>query len=503
MADLLIDVRAIHNTASSPVNRLPAELLIDIFSVVSRSESGYGEDVGVLRVSHVCGRWRSIAMGCASVWSNVSITPGVGPYNLIGLFLRRSGGIPVSLQLHNFDGHDEDSQRAWSTYCSSLDAAFRDNLRIREIVLLSSISTVRHSIFSILANYSAPKLDSLKVEKEVYGRITVDFPGLFRKPLPSLRNLDVEGIIASPNTLVTSLTNLTLRRGGTGLKLSTLLDFLEKNPKLEYLHLDAYNAQDVHDIPERKLTLHHLRTFLLDGCTSEVILSHLVLPSVSLVRTAGRDIRGRELGIFQLFPPRSYWSQLSNLLEDTLHLTVSSSHKGVAVECVNHQGDLFYASGDAKYGNNDDTTASLKNIPFTDIKYLSLRISEPPDELRVALWRVMFSNLAQLEKLELGNVIAHDVFTALTGGLLLCPQLSTIELHIEDTASNKSGKGKGGENGPKETLARLLSLLENRKGNVKRVRLKVCKEAVLVCESAIPVLEQAVEDLDFEVEDDL
>ncbi|KAI0373332.1 hypothetical protein BV20DRAFT_918936, partial [Pilatotrama ljubarskyi] len=71
-----------------PINRLPAEILVEIFKHVRHS---LGEIADIVNVSHVCKLWRSIALGAPELWTVFSINK----LDVIAAFLQRSRARPI------------------------------------------------------------------------------------------------------------------------------------------------------------------------------------------------------------------------------------------------------------------------------------------------------------------------------------------------------------------------------------------------------------------------
>jgi hypothetical protein len=69
ICDLEEDIAELRNcfNAVSPAHRLPVELLMTVFSFVSRFATGSE----MLGVSHVCKRWRTIALDCPHLWAEL------------------------------------------------------------------------------------------------------------------------------------------------------------------------------------------------------------------------------------------------------------------------------------------------------------------------------------------------------------------------------------------------------------------------------------------------
>ncbi|KAL1947442.1 hypothetical protein VTO73DRAFT_14403 [Trametes versicolor] len=78
-------LRSIHNLVA-PVNSLPPELLIMIFSLA-------GDDL--VSVTHVCQHWRDVALHAPGLWTHVGNTSPEG----VKTYLRRSKELPLDISL--------------------------------------------------------------------------------------------------------------------------------------------------------------------------------------------------------------------------------------------------------------------------------------------------------------------------------------------------------------------------------------------------------------------
>ncbi|KAH7327617.1 hypothetical protein B0J17DRAFT_680360 [Rhizoctonia solani] len=97
-------VEKMRNLFSAPVNTLPDEILTHIFHLAIGTQSPHtiGEDVlptGSLAISQVCMRWRQIAFDSKSLWSCIQISPSHQLISLGGIFAKRSGDMPLTVQV--------------------------------------------------------------------------------------------------------------------------------------------------------------------------------------------------------------------------------------------------------------------------------------------------------------------------------------------------------------------------------------------------------------------
>ncbi|KAJ3819525.1 hypothetical protein F5880DRAFT_1090702 [Lentinula raphanica] len=83
------------------VNRLPTEILTEIFLNVRDTATGYTTTIteGLWPISHVSRKWRNVAISMPQLWSNISIgvieTPAKNELQLLNTALARSGSHPL------------------------------------------------------------------------------------------------------------------------------------------------------------------------------------------------------------------------------------------------------------------------------------------------------------------------------------------------------------------------------------------------------------------------
>jgi hypothetical protein len=114
-----------------PIHTIPPELVGEIFaksledsmqpisqsapSVTMRSE------VSPFTLSHVCKRWRDLALSMSTLWSSIAIyEPKMGHIPLVDLWLRRAGDLPLALCLlqsgNRKNTHHESTEQVLSLF---------------------------------------------------------------------------------------------------------------------------------------------------------------------------------------------------------------------------------------------------------------------------------------------------------------------------------------------------------------------------------------------------
>ncbi|KAI0056329.1 hypothetical protein BV25DRAFT_1627708 [Artomyces pyxidatus] len=91
----------------APISRLPPEVLAIIFESCTWAENLFSlrdhegfppEQIGWMKVSHVCRRWRQISLGHAALWSDINNQFMSQP--LLDMMVQRSARHPASLSLN-------------------------------------------------------------------------------------------------------------------------------------------------------------------------------------------------------------------------------------------------------------------------------------------------------------------------------------------------------------------------------------------------------------------
>ncbi|KAF9014512.1 hypothetical protein BDZ89DRAFT_448125 [Hymenopellis radicata] len=90
--------RSIQYIRSSPIRRLPTEVLGIVFASACTSFQR-GEYKTPLSISLVCSKWRDLALSTPSIWTHIYIAPHSGGLDVYEHFLERCGNIPISVKI--------------------------------------------------------------------------------------------------------------------------------------------------------------------------------------------------------------------------------------------------------------------------------------------------------------------------------------------------------------------------------------------------------------------
>ncbi|KAI0317232.1 hypothetical protein OF83DRAFT_1083745 [Amylostereum chailletii] len=290
--------------AASPILYLLPELLAHIFSFCaldaasppsSRRPSSLPESkLAWVVVTHICRRWRQVALDYPLLWSNIVFD--LGPSWAIEMLARaRNSGVVFDLRL---------------PYITAKEGRWARNLLVAHLHHTTTV-TLRGSASEVdavaeLLSTPAPALEELRIEPDhyVFGEIPMALPPtLFAGKTPHLRSVFVrycalpwpfpalgEGLSSFGMWLPDPFSPFESHRVQCP-SLSHLLDTLERMPNLETLHLanclpdtraDSYSPQAV-ELPR-------IAWLGLEGPAVDCrnLLSHVSIPS-----TAQLSIRAR------------------------------------------------------------------------------------------------------------------------------------------------------------------------------------------------------------------
>ncbi|KAG2015325.1 hypothetical protein CC2G_008608 [Coprinopsis cinerea AmutBmut pab1-1] len=165
----------------SPVSRLPAEVLSEIF--VWRASPTEKPRMWVPSITHVCASWREIALNFPPLWSTIhGPAQNMGP-SWLATFLERSKGAPLSIhsQIDDFPNQDE---AAISRVRHILANTLKETHRLRHVFLSGDLSLPwrRNGISAFLVyrmTSPAPLLTKITVHNSLSYRRGIVLPSPF------------------------------------------------------------------------------------------------------------------------------------------------------------------------------------------------------------------------------------------------------------------------------------------------------------------------------------
>ncbi|KAI0262696.1 hypothetical protein BC834DRAFT_372336 [Gloeopeniophorella convolvens] len=286
--------------ALMPIALLPPEILSQIFHVLSLVHPSKTSTLGVIRMSHVCKTWRSVALGDMLLWRRVPFNLG---WSCTREVLARSGRTQLILA-HYFDvlgGKDKRSN-------------ILPGLMPRMERLSLSFLAYERSYIKELLNSPAPVLENVRLEfaSSPHDSSLVDGPALFGQSAPRLREITLVCVSIPWDRFPRSpLVNLNVDFApaypvGSPFTMDSLLDLLSHCAgTLERLTLRCcLPTSQLRPIQHRTVSLIQLKRITLMGRTTDmaITLQSLELPSDTMMQLQCADRIREESDLFPILP---------------------------------------------------------------------------------------------------------------------------------------------------------------------------------------------------------
>ncbi|KAK7045633.1 hypothetical protein VNI00_007466 [Paramarasmius palmivorus] len=417
-------LRGLRNSLQ-PVNRLPPEILSDIFMLskqhlpsflpLVRGGIRYFENHSWLAVLHVCRHWRGVVARCPALWGTIdNLRGGVCPQTC----LKRSRGAPVDVFLSITGPEFKPIQP------ELVDALIPHIPRFRQFHVNTDGWFDPTPIYASLKE-SAPNLTSLSIVtkgRDVVGGV---LPAIFNDHMPQLRQLTLEHFTSWPATYFTNLTHCCLfdqwdATATSRPTTSQFLDFLASSPGLEELALvragpTRLQSDDFPSVspPSRIVELPKLKELSIgDWPSSQSIarlLSHLSLPSTTQMYFWGQqfptggssDTDAITLASF-LPSDLSHIQPLLDLREIWITRMPDTWARG---ECpfVAVLNQTLYLWG---FYTAQEMQPLVDKLPLENVERLQLRdCFTYPERVTGEMWGAFFRRMERLEKL---TILARD-----------------------------------------------------------------------------------------------
>ena len=424
--------------AALPVNRLPPEIFKEIFSGIVDYEKG--NILHLISSTHVCSRWRQMALNMPSLWTTFSLRN----IPAAKAFLRRSQALPLSLSLTT----------------SFPTNYFRDFIitnfhRLRSLRLsIRDKRNMMRILTQLPPSGAAPLLETLVLEVQYPVRVNQDNTPIVPTPLfeeiPSLRTLKlIDANVLIPISKPSAITNLDITCNNVaGYQ---LLVALRNCPILEILRCRGTGRFATEPVTfGHSIELPQLRSLFLDmsSPTQTIgLLSQISIPqSCTLEIRTGNFPQLEDAWGYNMLPDNasSNLKCLSNICQLALHYNIRRNALDIHAFHVN--GDIsvppvkfcvFPAMPQIEtfYGGWPFDVSSVKTLILSGLDYPIMRADR---------WRSMLRSLSGLKTLRvlslstpnadalletLQSTEQSDSDTGPERCFAVCPLLSTLELY--------------------------------------------------------------------------
>ncbi|TFY53392.1 hypothetical protein EVJ58_g9477 [Rhodofomes roseus] len=424
-----------------PINRLPQELLADVFLLVTEDGS-YQERV--LDLSRVFTQWRTVVLTTPRLWTHIPLRQR----RLAELFLVRSGNTHLHYRV--------DGSTLSSTYPVLQDLQGMLPLsRTKTLEVEAANEQELLLVFDLLAE-PAPFLETLSLQLPAIcewvkgvGDLVIRTT-LFDDAAPKLRILDLDVVhVYWTSSIFANLTKLELRNQKCDMlpDVDTFLDVLERTPQLESLLYHCWDYE-IGGLPRyvgptpncpRVITLPELKRLMLEILPSAWTSS--VLGSLQVTaRTRVDIVSTAEVGQVD-FPLDMLPADLSRIpaLSNIRSMEIEQIYKGLKFSLspvgARHPRIKVPQLGSLELRRADSMALALRDaFQKLDIRHLeSLTIREHPRRTIVAphIWPTHLQMTKHLQQLQLIDIHSPDILTALRNSCddnAICPRLRALAL---------------------------------------------------------------------------
>ncbi|KZV66752.1 hypothetical protein PENSPDRAFT_755439 [Peniophora sp. CONT] len=298
IATQLANAKAMYN-ALSPIYTMPNEVLAYIFEILAYT-NGYrteGCKWGWVSISHVSQRFRSVAIGHASLWTNLLLDKQSFPFDV---FLVRSRRLLLEVRGEFEDqdlisGHWSAVPGHWSTVF--VNPVFDNLARMRLLDLQhGTIDSSNARDWLQLLHEPAPELRELNLKFIASLYLDID-PDFIRDRAPKLQTLSLTGLQMSWNINSSlflrsvRLINAEKGDGSSPFTFKNVLHCMQNLPCLEHLYLWKSLPAAKEDLSDTRASLSYLRDLYLTDCDARclVLWSSLNLPPTCIIHVTLLD----------------------------------------------------------------------------------------------------------------------------------------------------------------------------------------------------------------------
>ncbi|TFK63783.1 hypothetical protein BDN72DRAFT_847283 [Pluteus cervinus] len=380
-----LDYLRSHRNTLIPIAHLPSEILAKIFTgaITLHILPTQTDRSQLLWISWVSRRWRTVALGCANLWTHIHGRN----VNWLDESIRRSGQATLTMDLSITDP----TEKGRAPYLRYIP-------RLEELTV--QMPAAYGKVIAHLWKSPAPLLQYLEVKHAV---IPDD---LFSGDAPSLRIVLLRDCFFKISSLpFSSVRQLTLGNYWPDTPLFSLLYKLQEMPLLVKLHLTRIEggAEDDSLPSVNFLNLEYLHLYQPDTLTATAFINHLSYPAKTNIRVEFDDIPEPVEFLEVLEVSEKGYNSKNNL--HTLE-AVSSSSNYISFT-YNSESPGSNSSSGGRSGNIslDRPTGSLNDlfqlVSGHRLQTLSILIVAQDYVVSVETWRDIFSQLPHLRELQL------------------------------------------------------------------------------------------------------
>ncbi|KAG8988165.1 hypothetical protein FRB90_002934, partial [Tulasnella sp. 427] len=238
--DAIISYMQRRRNTASPIERLPPEILLAILDSLLPSISS----AELLHLTTVSTLWYDTMVHSPQLWTVLKspLSPQIA-----GLFVKRSGSLPLSLDWNDNDFDVPDQREEMKRV---LEIPIQNSSRLKSIS--ASIFESEPTVLQLVES-PMPQLETLRVVNLVESSLRRPSKSFRLADGPSLLEFGLDGPYLSSwkSPRLLGLTSLSIVRPGVAPSVEELLHILQCSPQLESLYLSAWNnwSPDVPDTP--------------------------------------------------------------------------------------------------------------------------------------------------------------------------------------------------------------------------------------------------------------
>ncbi|TFY70828.1 hypothetical protein EVG20_g2176 [Dentipellis fragilis] len=431
-------------SSSSPAARLPVELLCYVFLEYRDFESVRALDrqkredipIWVPGVLHVCRAWRSAALSCASLWTELNF---INP-EWTSKFLQLSRELPLDVYADFSPPPYRMRRPGSSSSTTSANKAMAHLQRIRQLAIRANDKIDVHRILMEYAEKPALLLETLVLDCTMYSMSMVeDFATeLFAGQTPALRVLRVRNASFQPkmtSNILHGLTHLEMTGAFSWRwfgKTRDMLDMLETSPRLESLKLEysiPSNKPSPNQVPTtpldpsytiampslRKLDIHDY----YDGVCR--LIGHLTLPpshSMHLTLTfenhvdpAGRARVASLASQIHMDPEYAVQSLWVDVRSSRISFAGGHSSEPSGRGCSENVLKLTMDCPSRTWNVDELFTSTVQALPIDGTRSLDVHLRQPMEQY---VWQTLFRSVPFVTNAQIsGMETTHEFLQAL------------------------------------------------------------------------------------------